>query len=230
MCERFGHHRLTLPAFAIEELFPGFEETEIHVSSLPRGPSSTPAIDQIVLAKFAALLRPAQLLEVGSFRGFTARLLAENTGPETVIHALDVDPAHGAAYRDTPLAERVRRHVGSLTATPATLAGLRFDFVFVDADHARAAVEADTRALLPMLSEGGVIFWHDYADWGWMNGANRVPEVLAALSQAIPVLSIAGTNLAVHRNGWSHRSIAGAVASWRAKVGAGQWDTPLIRG
>ena len=182
------------------------------ISLLPSGGWSTPLMDQIVLAKLVRLLQPGSVLEVGSFRGYTTRLLAENASPTTEIHALDIKPNHGEAYSNTPLAGRIKRLIGSLDKWPLEAAvRRRYDFIFLDADHQQAAVESDTRHLLRMLAEDGLLLWHDYADWGWMSGWNRVPEVLHAFSKERPILGIPGTSLAVYRQGWTEEDVADSI-------------------
>jgi hypothetical protein len=231
ICQHYGHKRLLLPEFAIEELFPGIDETAITMSNVPRGSWSAPITDQAMLAKLARLLQPANLLEIGSFRGYTARLLAENTPADCVVHALDIQPDHGEAYRNSSLSRRIRRHVGSLgESLPESLRGLRFDFIFIDADHQFEAVERDTNAILPCLAEGGVVVWHDYSDWGWMSVWNRVPEFLHNLSREIPILSIPGTTLAIHRRGWTRQDVQRAVEGWASNSGQSHWDSALLRG
>lgn len=230
VCQQFGHKRLLLPEASIEKLFPGFVETPVTISLLPRGSWSTPLTDQIVLAKLARLLRPKAILEVGSFRGYTTRLLAENTEPSTIIHALDIDPDHGEAYRNTPLEKRITRLVGSLDRWPVeTAERLKYDFIFLDADHKQEPVESDTKHLLSMLSDSGWMFWHDYADWGWMSAWNRVPEVLHAHSTERPILSLPGTSLAVYREGWTEADVAPAILDRAATADGSHWTTELIR-
>ncbi len=230
ICQQFGHERLRLPQVAVEKLFPGFDETPVTISQLPRGSWSTPLTDQIVLAKLARLLQPATILEVGSFRGYTTRLLAENTPPSTLIHALDIDPNHGEAYVNTPLEKRIRRLVGSLSEWPfETTERLKYDFIFLDADHKQEPVESDTKYLLSMLAERGLLLWHDYADWGWMSTWNRVPEVLHAYSKERPILSIPGTSLAIYRQGWTHEDVAPVILDRAGAAAASHWTTDLIR-
>jgi len=38
----------------------------------------------------------------------------------------------------------------------------KMDFIFIDANHSYAYVKSDTENALKMLSEHGVILWHDY--------------------------------------------------------------------
>jgi len=42
-----------------------------------------------------------------------------------------------------------------------------FDFVFIDADHAYASVDADIRAWLPLVKSGGILSGHDYNKRHW---------------------------------------------------------------
>jgi hypothetical protein len=212
ICQHYGHNRLMLPEFSIEDLFPGFSQMLVTIKLLPQGDWSANLIDQIVLTKFAVLLQPQTILEVGSFRGYTARMLAENTSPETIIYTLDINPNHGEAYRNTPLENRIKRYITPLSSsTPQELSDIKFDFIFLDADHRREAVEHDTKILFSMLSENGILFWHDYADWGWMSGQNGVPEALSVFAREKPILSVPGTNLAVYRQGWTENAVNSAI-------------------
>ncbi len=225
---KYGRKRLLLPQLTVEEVFPGFNDIPIMLNKLPLGDWSTSLIDQIVLTKLARLLSPKTILEVGSFRGYTARLLAENTPPETIIHTVDINPNHGEAYRNTPLETRIKRHVGSLHSSALDLLkNEKFDLIFLDADHRKEAVEADTQVLLPMLAENGLLLWHDYADWGWISGYNGVPEVLAQFSQTIPIFGIPNTALAIHCQSWTHKTLnANTVAT---VVDDSRWTTQNLR-
>lgn len=56
--------------------------------------------------------------------------------------------------------------------------GLRFDSVFIDADHNYAECRADIEAWRPLLNAGGLICGHDYwtQDVGVMDAVNEVFE------------------------------------------------------
>jgi SAM-dependent methyltransferase len=203
VCRTFGHRRLLLPEADPEQVFPGFTAATVEITALAQGGWSTWLMDQVVLAKLAVALQPAAILEVGSFRGFTARLLAENTPAETSVVALDLDPDHGSSYRDLPLASKITRLVGHLGCwEELPLQGCRFDLIFLDSDHRQQGVSHDTAIALRLLSPAGVLVWHDYKDFGWLDGSNRVPEVLASLAADLPIYALPGCNLAVYGKGW----------------------------
>ena len=195
------------------------------------GSWSTPLADQVVLTKIVKAINAKAILEVGSFRGYTARLLAENVDEDCVIHCVDKAPDHGEAYRDQGIAHRIRRHVGSVDEVVETsLRALQFDLIFLDADHGLAAVRRDTSMLLPLLSDRGVFVWHDYADWGWMSEWNRVPEVLTELASTLPLFAISGCTLAVHAKTWMSENLLSALERERAKRRASDWTTERLRG
>ena len=223
LCHYYGRNRLFLPKISVETLFPGFNEIPVKFSLSPLGDWSANLNDQMALAKLASLLSPQAVLEVGSFRGYTARLLAENTPSETTIHTVDINPEHGEAYLNTPLERKIKRHIGSLDS--CSLKDLKFDFIFLDADHKKEAVKADTKILLSLLAEQGVLLWHDYADWGWISGYNGVPEALSELSPKIPIVAIPGTALAIHRQGWTYEHYQPAITAFLSANNQSRWIT-----
>jgi predicted O-methyltransferase YrrM len=94
--------------------------------------------------------------------------MLEHALDDATLTAVDIDPQHGEAYRGTPLADRVDRRVGPIGLEMFSTDELgSFDLVFVDADHSQAAAAHDTEIALRMVSEGGTVLWHDYANWGY---------------------------------------------------------------
>lgn len=58
-----------------------------------------------------------------------------------------------------------------------------FDFVYLDANHSRAAVLADLRAWTPKVRSGGMVAGHDYIDYNREDGMGLgVPSALAEFS------------------------------------------------
>jgi Methyltransferase domain len=195
-CRTWGHDRLTLPLVAPEVAFPGFDATPVTVTVIPVHHWSSPLRDLVALTKIAVVTQPQRILELGSFEGHAALMLAANTSESTRITTVDILENHGAVYRDTPFADRITRHVGTIETLPDNGP---FDLVFVDADHRREEVERDTRHVLERCRTGATVVWHDYCDTHWVNRINRVPEVLGEWAGRLPINALAGTSLAVCR-------------------------------
>jgi predicted O-methyltransferase YrrM len=227
--------RLRLPVINLAALFDDFSKQPITLYELPTGQWSSPVADVVMLAKIAKCLRPRRVLEIGSFRGYTTKLLAEHTDPDTRIVAFDRDPRHGAAYRGTPLAAKIERRVGVVKA--AAFAGdsrRSYDLIFVDADHTYGAVKHDTEVMLPLLAPEGIMVWHDYANWGRFSKKNGVPEVLHELAQTLPVVAIGGSWLAAYSPSWSsgtgaERLARARQASLEGLPGEDPWTTSDFR-
>ena len=74
----------------------------------------------------------------------------------------------------------------------ATLfANASLDFVFIDADHSQASVQADIHAWRPKLRPGGILAGHDWNTYG-------------SVQQA--VTGLLGTDFSVEGNCWIHQA------------------------
>jgi predicted O-methyltransferase YrrM len=188
-----------------------------------------------MLAKMTLCTRPRRVLEVGSYRGYTTRLLAEHTAPTTTIVAFDRNPEHGEAYSGTPVETKIERRVGEMSYEAfARDARNSYDLIFLDADHTYESVRRDTEILLPLLAPSGLFVWHDYANWGRFSRKNGVPEFLHELSRTRPVAAVAGSWLAVHSPSWSGaastRFEAARVSASAGRPGENPWNTDGLRG
>ena len=199
----FLRRRLTLPMLSLADLFPDFDERIVSIGQLPRGSWSTPLADVVMLLKIAVCSEPKRLMEIGSYRGYTALFLAQHVSPDARIVTIDRHPDHGEAYRNTPLASMIERRVGaSDRAMFAQEKTATYDLIFIDADHSYESVRNDTELVLPLVSPAGFIVWHDYANWGYFSGENGVPEYLAELGVTLPIGQVAGSTLAIHSPSW----------------------------
>lgn len=231
--------RLALPELTLSSLFDGFEESEVVIRGLPKGGWSTPIADVVMLLKLVVCARPARLMEVGSFRGYTALALAQHVEDNARIVTVDRYSEHGEAYRDTSFAARIERRVGETgeRVFSGDAAG-SYDLIFLDADHAYEGVRHDTECILPLVAPKGYLVWHDYANWGFFNGYNGVPEYLKELvSQGLSIARIAGSDLAIHSPSWDIEGSEARARYQRAlrnvpltEVGADPWNSELVRG
>jgi len=149
------------------------------------------------------------IAEIGSWRGRSARAMADNT--KGVIHCFDTwaDNAYGAVFpNDAPdlcqhtdwlwkefnknhedtIGENVFPHrMNSLEgASYAQVHGFKFDVIFIDAGHNYEDVVSDIRAWRPLLKEHGILCGHDY------NPIHHT-EVIRAVHDLIPEFRIFDT-------------------------------------
>jgi hypothetical protein len=115
----------------------------------------------------ASYLKPRFIVEIGTQRGGVSLLLAENAGPEARVVTLDIlspaeHPEIGSAFRGTPWEKQMELlHGDSRTLDWSAWQG-KADLVYVDGCHEYEYVWADTKTALNLLSDRGVIVWHDF--------------------------------------------------------------------
>jgi caffeoyl-CoA O-methyltransferase len=99
-----------------------------------------------------------RVLEIGTFTGYSALSMAEALPEGGHIDSCDIEPAHVEVARRyiarSPHAEKITIHLGPALETISGLEG-EFDFVFIDAD--KGNYDNYYEAVLPRLSERGLI-------------------------------------------------------------------------
>lgn len=231
LCLLLRRRRMKLPLIDPALLWDGFETATARLTVLPKGDWATPTNDTVVLFKYAATEQPARILELGSYRGFTARGLLEHSARSHLV-AVDIAPDHGEAYQGTDVEQRVDRRVGPIGFGILTEdEKASFDLVFVDADHARDAVAHDTDIALEMVAPTGTLMWHDYANWGYFTGDCGVPEVLNDLSERLPIGHLLGSNIAVHMPAWvdDRAEFDRLVSETSQRLKGGPWASESAR-
>lgn len=207
----FLPHLKLLPTVAAEQIIPQFSDTQVTIRDLPRGQWATPLVDTLTVIKGAKGFESKKILEIGSYKGSTALLIAENTNEDTMIWTLDIDPQHGEAYRGSKYENRIHRLVGRASLEILGNCGT-FDYIFVDADHDYASVYEHTVVAFQCLAPGGVILWHDYHQNNYLHGANGIGEALHMASKTFKrdIFSIEGTTLAIYSEhpDWSTNRLA----------------------
>ena len=215
--DRFLAHHLKFRRFLEvrtgEDVIPDFLTSEIHFTSPPIGLWATPAADTLAVLKGIVGFESKKILEIGSYKGTTAKLMAENSGPDTRIFTLDIDPDHGSAFRGTPAEEKITRIIGDSCLENAEKHA-PYDFIFIDGDHSRKGAYRDSLVALEVLANDGVIFWHDYQTTDYfIHRKGSVPEALRLIQQErdIALVAIEGTMIAAHsrKPGWETSSMLG---------------------
>ena len=99
-----------------------------------------------------------RVLEIGTFTGYASLSMAAALPEGGHIHTCDVEPRHTEVAQryidESPYANRITIHLGPALETIAALEG-EFDFVFIDAD--KENYDNYYEAVLPRLSERGLI-------------------------------------------------------------------------
>lgn len=206
---------LYLPIVTLEEIAP--VPTEFVVSRPPDWGGSMTITEISSLCHLVAARRPRKVLEIGSFRGLTTLNIAMNAA-DAELHTLDLppdaDPATttfdtndvniitsrgGYFYESRPEAARIFQHYGDTATFDYKEIGGGVDFCLIDAAHSYDYVRNDTAKTLPLMSDGGVMLWHDYgrndflADPGDAWGVTRFLHEIADAGVGI----LQGTSLGI---------------------------------
>jgi len=169
----------------------------------------------LVLATATRVLNPRKVFEIGTFMGRTTSVFVMNApGGEIITLDLTTDgepeQAESAGYIDTDRVLVKQRRVGSflhdvgldgrytqlladsMTFDPKPHAGT-VDLGFIDGAHALPYVENDTRKMAAMMTDRGLVFWHDYGGKGRFR---ELTQYLDALARRIAIYRVRGTTLA----------------------------------
>ena len=109
-----------------------------------------------------------------------------------------------------------------------------YDLIFIDADHSYEGVRRDTELALPLVAPTGYVVWHDYANWGYFDGKNGVPEYLGELAAKLPIARVAGSDLGIHSACWmsegGQRFLAATSPAAKEVNGTNPWEVNSPRG
>lgn len=127
-----------------------------------------------LLKMFVRMINPHNILELGTFTGYSALCLAEGLiAPDGELHTIEIDDELEDFIRNhfeaSPFAERINLHIGDAREILPSL-GKTFDLVFMDANKREYCEYYDL--VFPILSPGGFIIadntlWDGkVVDWG----------------------------------------------------------------
>jgi predicted O-methyltransferase YrrM len=144
----------------------------------------TEPIERLILALLLRHFKPATLVEIGTYRGATTRLLLDNLTTTARIFTMDlplgteaqsltaasderliIHRQLGVEYLSHPGAAQVTQILGD-SFQSATWRQIPdgVEFAFIDASHSYEAVKNDTEKLWPKLSPRAIVLWHDYSE------------------------------------------------------------------
>lgn len=111
-----------------------------------------------VLSMLSQLIRPLNILEIGTYTGYSALCLCEGMQEKGVLHTIDIKEElidFQRKYFDlSPWGRQIVQHLGEATVIIPTI-DMKFDLVFIDADKENYIHYFNL--IVPKMNKGGVI-------------------------------------------------------------------------
>ncbi|AXT58321.1 O-methyltransferase [Aquimarina sp. MMG015] len=111
-----------------------------------------------VLSILSKLINPKNILEIGTYTGYSALCIAEGMRKDGELHTIDINEEledFQRKYFDlSPYGNQIHQHIGNATEIIPNLA-MKFDLVFIDADKPNYPTYFDL--IIDKMNPGGVI-------------------------------------------------------------------------
>lgn len=111
-----------------------------------------------VLSMLAKLIRPLNILEIGTYTGYSALCLCEGMQDNGVLHTIDIKEElidfQRKHFDKSPWGKQIVQHLGEATTIIPTL-DIKFDLVFIDADKENYINYFEL--IVPRMNKGGII-------------------------------------------------------------------------
>jgi len=111
-----------------------------------------------VLSMFSKLVNPENILEIGTYTGYSALCLVEGLKPDGTLHTLDINEEYTAVakryFTKSEFGKNIKQHIGNaLDIIPSF--NCKFQLVFIDADKENYANYFD--AIIDKMDVGGLV-------------------------------------------------------------------------
>lgn len=111
-----------------------------------------------VLSMLAKLIRPVNILEIGTYTGYSALCLCEGMQENGTLHTIDIKEElidfQRKHFDKSPWGKQIVQHLGEAVDIIPTL-DVKFDLVFIDADKENYINYFNI--ILPKMNKGGII-------------------------------------------------------------------------
>ncbi len=111
-----------------------------------------------VLSMLSKLIRPLNILEIGTYTGYSALCLCEGMQENGLLHTIDVKEElvdfQRKYFQKSPWNDQIIQHLGEAITIIPTL-DVKFDLVFIDADKENYIRYFNL--ILPKMNKGGII-------------------------------------------------------------------------
>ncbi|NBG66710.1 O-methyltransferase [Acidiluteibacter ferrifornacis] len=89
------------------------------------------------LSMLSKMMRPKNILEIGTYTGYSALCLAEGLAPDGTLHTIDIneelETISNKYFKDSPYSDQIQQHIGNALEIIPGLS-VDFDLIFIDAD------------------------------------------------------------------------------------------------
>lgn len=166
--------------------------------------------DLKILLQILLPLQPKNILEIGTWKGYSADVWIKAFEPfkfitiekdEIVDDAIQIPHIHGT---NTYLWNKDSKSPDTYEMVVSALAGFQLDFLFIDGDHSLMGVNKDWEMYGPLVKKGGVVVFHDvvYTSndplapvqvkflWDVLNKTHKYVEIKSLKSTGIGVLYV----------------------------------------
>jgi predicted O-methyltransferase YrrM len=178
----------------------------------------TRSMETHFLSTLVKELNPQTIFEIGTYNGFTALHMAVNSPEACRIFTLDLPPDYDLGkvgntsyddllviklsqatinqrfYKKHPLENKISELYGDSASFDFSPYAGKIDIVFIDGNHSFQYVKSDTENAFKMLSDNGVIVWHDFD----FIVHKDVFTYLNQLSKECPIYSVPHTRFAIY--------------------------------
>lgn len=111
-----------------------------------------------VLSMLSKLIRPINILEIGTYTGYSALCLCEGMQENGVLHTIDIKEElvdfQRKHFDKSPWGSQIIQHLGEAVDIIPTL-NIKFDLVFIDADKENYLNYFEL--IVPRMNKGGII-------------------------------------------------------------------------
>lgn len=89
------------------------------------------------LSMLSKMMRPKNILEIGTYTGYSALCLAEGLAPDGTLHTIDIneelETISNKYFKDSSYSDQIQQHIGNALEIIPGLS-VDFDLIFIDAD------------------------------------------------------------------------------------------------
>ena len=111
-----------------------------------------------ILSMFSKLINPENIIEIGTYTGYSALCLAEGLKPNGSLHTLDINEECTSVanryFKESDFNNNIKQHIGQALDIIPTLA-CNFQLAFIDADKKNYSNYFD--AIIDKMDIGGLI-------------------------------------------------------------------------